>query len=74
MIPAFKSCTSFIAMIGEQRFGFNPAPVAELVHWTDIIDGALYRRRQNRGGNEGSGHEADHGHRILAGPRLLFRA
>lgn len=40
--PSFKSCTSFIAMIAEQRFGFNPAPVAELVRWTDIIDGALY--------------------------------
>lgn len=40
--PSFKSCTSFIAMIAEQRFGLNPAPVAELVHWTDIIDGALY--------------------------------
>ena len=40
--PSFKSCTSFIAMTAEQRFGFNPAPVAELVHWTDIIDGALY--------------------------------
>src|SRR5512142_1147238 len=24
------------------RFGFNPAPVAELVEWADIIDGALY--------------------------------
>jgi hypothetical protein len=40
--PSFKSCTSFIATIAEQRFGFNPASVAELVHWTDIIDGALY--------------------------------
>jgi hypothetical protein len=40
--PAFRSCTSFIATIAEQRFGFDPAPVAELVHWTDIIDGALY--------------------------------
>ena len=40
--PDFKSCTSFIAMIAEQRFGFNPAPVADLVHWTDVIDGALY--------------------------------
>src|SRR3984893_4674927 len=36
------SCASFIAAIAEQRFGFNPAPVAELVHWTDVIDGALY--------------------------------
>ena len=40
--PDFKSCTSFIAMIAEEHFGFNPAPVADLVHWTDIIDGAMY--------------------------------
>ncbi len=40
--PDFKSCTSFIAMVAEQRFGFNAKPVADLVHWTDIIDGALY--------------------------------
>jgi hypothetical protein len=40
--PAFKSCTSFIAMIAEQRFGFNSTSLADLVHWTDIIDGALY--------------------------------
>jgi len=40
--PDFKSCTSFIAAIAEQRFGFNPSPVADLVHWTDIIDGAMY--------------------------------
>ncbi len=40
--PDFKSCTSFIAMIAQQRFGFDPTPVADLVHWTDVIDGALY--------------------------------
>ena len=40
--PDFKSCTSFIAMIATERFGFNAKPVADLVHWTDIIDGALY--------------------------------
>jgi hypothetical protein len=40
--PDYKSCTSFLAMIAQQRFGFDPAPVAELVHWTDIIDGAMY--------------------------------
>ena len=40
--PDFKSCTSFIATVAEQRFGFNPAPVAELVRWTDIVDGAMY--------------------------------
>jgi len=40
--PDFKSCTSFIAMIAQQHFGFDPGPVADLVHWTDVIDGALY--------------------------------
>jgi hypothetical protein len=40
--PDFKSCTSFIAMIAQERFGFDPRPVAELVHWTDIVDGAMY--------------------------------
>jgi hypothetical protein len=40
--PAFKSCTSFIAMIAENHFGFDPRPVAELIHWTDIVDGAMY--------------------------------
>ena len=40
--PGFKSCTSFLAMIAEQRFGFDPRPVQELVYWTDIVDGAMY--------------------------------
>ena len=40
--PAFKSCTSFIAMIAKERFGFDPSPVAELVRWADIVDGAMY--------------------------------
>jgi hypothetical protein len=40
--PDLKSCTSFIAMIAKERFGFDPRPVAELVQWTDIVDGAMY--------------------------------
>jgi hypothetical protein len=40
--PDFKSCTNFIAIIAEQRFGFNPAPMADLVHWADVVDGAMY--------------------------------
>ena len=40
--PDFRSCTKFIASVTAQRFGFNPAPVAELIEWADIIDGALY--------------------------------
>jgi len=41
--PSFKSCTSFIAMIATEHFGFNPQPVSDLVRWADIIDGALYQ-------------------------------
>ena len=41
--PSFKSCTSFISMIATEHFGFNPLPVADLVKWADIIDGALYQ-------------------------------
>ena len=41
--PNYVSCTGFIAHIAETRFGFNPAPVAELVRWADIVDGALYQ-------------------------------
>jgi hypothetical protein len=40
--PDYRSCTKFIAEITKERFGFDPAPVAELVEWADIIDGALY--------------------------------
>ncbi len=40
--PDFRSCTKFIATVAEQRFGFNPAPAAEMIEWADIIDGALY--------------------------------
>ncbi len=40
--PDFRSCTKFIAHIAEQRFGFDPRPIAELIQWADIIDGALY--------------------------------
>ena len=41
--PGFKSCTKFLATIAENRFGFNPTPVAELIEWADIVDGAQYK-------------------------------
>lgn len=40
--PDFRSCTKFLATVAEQRFGFQPEPVAELIEWADIIDGAAY--------------------------------
>ena len=40
--PDYTSCTSFLAPIGSTRFGFDTAPVAELIRWADIVDGARY--------------------------------
>jgi hypothetical protein len=40
--PNYTSCTSFLAHIASTRFGFNTTPVAELIHWADIVDGAKY--------------------------------
>jgi len=40
--PAFRSCTKFIATIAQGRFGFDVAPVADMIEWADIVDGAAY--------------------------------
>jgi hypothetical protein len=40
--PSFRSCTKFIAAVAAEKFGFDPAPIAELIHWADIIDGAQF--------------------------------
>jgi hypothetical protein len=40
--PTRKSCTEFIAHIAQEKFGFDAEPLADLVHWAHIIDGALY--------------------------------
>lgn len=40
--PKYTSCTSFLAHIASTRFGFDTKPVAELIHWADIVDGAKY--------------------------------
>jgi hypothetical protein len=40
--PSYQSCTKFIADVAERKFGFDPRPVAELVEWADIIDGARF--------------------------------
>jgi hypothetical protein len=40
---SYKSCTGFIADTTAARFGFNPAPLDELVRWANLIDGALYQ-------------------------------
>jgi hypothetical protein len=40
--PSYKSCTKFLATIAAEKFGFDARPLAELIHWGDIIDGAQY--------------------------------
>ena len=44
--PNYTSCTSFLAHIASTRFGFDTAPVAELIRWADIVDGAQYESPQ----------------------------
>lgn len=45
--PNYISCTSFLAHIASTKFGFNAAPLADLVKWADIVDGALYESAQS---------------------------
>ena len=40
--PKAKSCTKFLADTVAAKFGFDPAPLADLIHWAEIIDGALF--------------------------------
>jgi hypothetical protein len=40
--PTFKSCTKFLATVASERFGFDAKPLAELIKWGDIIDGAQF--------------------------------
>jgi len=37
-----KSCTKYLADIAAQRFGFDAKPLAELIEWAEIIDGAQF--------------------------------
>jgi hypothetical protein len=40
--PTYVSCTGFLAHIASTKFGFDTAPVADLIHWANIVDGAQY--------------------------------
>lgn len=44
--PAYTSCTGWIAHIAAERFGMNVAPLQELVHWANIVDGAKFESAQ----------------------------
>jgi len=38
----YTSCASWIAHIASTKFGMDVKPLAELIHWADIVDGAKY--------------------------------
>ena len=40
--PDYHSCTKFIVETCRAKFGFVAPELDELVHWADVIDGALY--------------------------------
>jgi hypothetical protein len=40
--PTAKSCTNFLAKTLAARFGFDTTRFSELLHWAEIIDGALF--------------------------------
>ena len=40
--PSYISCTGWIAHIASTKFGMDVAPLAELIHWANIVDGAKY--------------------------------
>lgn len=40
--PSYKSCTKLLATIAREKFGFDARPLAELIHWGDVIDGAQF--------------------------------
>ena len=40
--PEAKSCTRFLARTVAEKFGFDVSSLQELLHWAEIVDGALF--------------------------------
>ena len=40
--PNYISCTSLIADVAKAKFGFDVTPLADLIYWANIVDGAKY--------------------------------
>src|SRR5258708_31586650 len=55
--PDFRSCTKFLAHVAQEKFGFDPKPVAELIEWADIVDGAQFKDPQSAGERAGPAKE-----------------
>jgi hypothetical protein len=45
--PNYVSCTGWIAHIAATKFGMDVTPLAELIRWADIVDGAKYESAQS---------------------------
>ena len=67
--PDYKSCTKLIADTAREKFGFDTAPLKNLIHWGDIIDGAQFPTRRIGGGTGGAGDAIGAGDRSGAGRR-----
>ncbi len=44
--PDSRSCTKFIATVADEKFGFSAPDLQELIHWADLIDGAVFPSAQ----------------------------
>jgi hypothetical protein len=44
--PDSRSCTKFIATVAETKFGFVAPDLKDLIHWADLIDGAVFPSAQ----------------------------
>lgn len=40
--PTYRSCTRFIAAVAKDKWGYEAPDLQNLVHWAEIVDGALY--------------------------------
>ncbi len=40
--PAYTSCAGWIAHVASAKFGMDVGPLAELIYWANIVDGAKY--------------------------------
>ncbi|HET6582301.1 MAG TPA: hypothetical protein VFG69_02615 [Nannocystaceae bacterium] len=40
--PDARSCTGLVARVAAARFGFDPRPHAELLHWAELVDSAAF--------------------------------
>ena len=44
--PSFRSCTKSISTVTRESWGYDSRDLCDLVHWAEIIDGALYGARR----------------------------